>query len=84
MTENERAAGHATTDRPDSLRRLRFPVAPERTPWTSAEVDAITAALKVRLPQLLDVLAAIQSTAERDRLLAAVLAFTADVEGDLR
>lgn len=80
MTENERAAGHATTDRPDSLRRLRFPVAPDRTPWTSAEVDAVRAALKVRLPRLVDACADMPSS-EGDRLLAALLAFVVDMEG---
>lgn len=80
MTQNERTAGHATTDRPDSLRRLRFPVVSEGSRWTSAEVDAVRATLKVRLPRLVDSLADLPSTSERDRLLAVLLAFT---EGDL-
>jgi hypothetical protein len=83
VTENERTAGHATTDRPDSLRRLRFPVAVDRTPWTSAEVDAVLAALKVRLPRLVDTVAAMPSTPDRDRMLVAMLAFAVDMEGDV-
>lgn len=80
MTQNERTAGHATTDRPDSLRRLRFSVASDRTVWTSAEVDAVRAALKVRLPRLVNACADMPSP-EGDRMLAALLAFVVDMEG---
>lgn len=74
MTENERAADPDPIDRPDSLRRLRFSVEPDRTAWPDDVVAAVIAVLKDRTPRLLDELATVPPSKVRDLLLSTLLA----------